>query len=272
MAKKASTEPHLDSITYSNTRLDVARQCMKKYKFQYIDKIKVFTDQTYLLFGRCLHKISEEYQGNGKQELLELCQTYARKYNIKNEFKSKLLLALKNIHVVHKFMKSLDDIKSIEQELRITIDLNDQYKNKLLGIIDVLITFNDGSILIIDYKTNKSKKYSNYGNQIALYMHVIHKKYNIPYEKMSNKLFYVALEPEEKDGTKVLNEGIENITSCYSLDNTDVEMLLEEIQSIDNKLRKAMISNKWKSNPNWFNCTFCDYSEHCDEKYVNPEN
>ena len=74
--------------------------------------------------------------------------------------------------------------------------------------------------------------------------------------------------PNEKNGDSVLNESYEHITSKYTLDESDVSILLEEIEAIHPRIQRAEKNNKWVAKQSWFNCKFCPFYDVCDEKQI----
>lgn len=253
-------------MRFSHSKLDVVRQCLKKYHFKYEIRLQVDEDEEHLKFGNLCHDVAEHYTGGGKKQLLKLFKKLHKTYDFKLcDYKERLKIAMANIH--HFWKANLKETKW-EPEQEITVDITDDIR--VTGKVDVLI-FYGNRVRIIDYKTNKSKKYANHTNQLAMYMYLVHNKYGISYDKMECEIVYLSLMPQEKDGTEVLNEGYENIHKKYDLDASDVAVLLEEIEAIHHRIQRARKNDKWRSNPTWFNCTFCPFSEHCDEKFISDK-
>ncbi len=253
---------------YSHTKLDVARQCMLKFKYQYIDKIKVEDDidDSASVFGSLTHEIAERYVGGGKEELLSLYhELVPTKYTLTDFYKQKVPIALQNIHEFWKEVLSTN-VKKVEHEADITIELNENIK--LNGKIDIIIEQNSGRTKIVDYKTNKSNQWSNHTSQLAIYMLLLHKKYGIPYDKMDCEVIYLALEPINKKGETIENVGYKNISKIYTLDECDVDCLISEIETIDKAIQKSIDKGEWKSKPGKFNCTYCPFASLCDKKWT----
>jgi RecB family exonuclease len=253
-----------DWMKYSHTKLDVARQCMKKFKFQYIDKIKIEEEDTTAAdFGNIIHEIAEKYTGGGKEQLLALYhEVVPSKYPMPEKYRQKLPMALRNVHSYWESVLSAG-CEKIDHELDTTIDLNEEIS--LNGKIDLIIQ-KDGRYRIGDYKTAKSKEYANHTSQLAIYMLLLNKKFDIPYEKMDCEIIYLALDPQTKRGVEVLNEGYENISKIYKLEESDVECLIAEINMIHSRIQKSIDKGEWSANPTKFNCTYCKFKSLCDKK------
>lgn len=256
-------------MQYSHSSLDVARSCMKKFKYKYIDHIKMPEDKEASDFGSVIHAIAEHYKGGGKEELLKLYhEQVPSKYTITDKYKKKIPLGLKNVHEYWKQLQS-DEIQTIQHEENCEIELNQEIK--LVGKIDIVITYSNNKIKIVDYKTSKSKEYANHTNQLAMYMLLLNRKYGIKYEDMDCEIIYLSLDPETKKGKQVLNEGYENISKIYKLDSTDVDMLMAEIDSIHKTIQRSIETGKWRAKPDSFTCKYCQFNSLCEEKYKEEE-
>lgn len=251
---------------YSHSKLDIARTCFLKFKYKYIDKIEAEEDRSAANFGEVIHYIAEHYTGNGKEELLALYHSQVpEKIKLTDEYKKRVPVALKNIHShwlsVLKYVKP----ENLKREGEVTIKLNEEIS--LTGKLDLIIHNENDTHTISDYKTSKNNKFANYKNQLSMYMFLLHKKYGIPYEKMDTDIIYLSMIPEDKHGNQILNEGYENISKKYNLDETDVELLLTEIETIHLHIKKNTQSGNWKAKPAKFSCTYCGYKNICKEKF-----
>lgn len=253
-------------MRFSHSKLNTVRKCMKLFHYKYILKEIGEEDDDPKNFGNLIHKIAENYTGGGKKVLLKLYNQFKDKYDFDMKtYKKRLKLALKNIHTFWK--ENLQDTE-FKTEQEITENFIDDIS--LTGKIDVMITV-DNKVRIIDYKTSKSTKYDDHTDQLAMYMFLIHKKYDIPYENMECEIVYLSLVDEDKKGNVVLTEGYENISRVYSVDESDVAMLGEEIEAINHRIQRALRTDKWIARPSWFNCTYCPYKDLCDEKWTDDK-
>jgi CRISPR/Cas system-associated exonuclease Cas4 (RecB family) len=250
---------------YSHSKLEIARKCMRLFKNKYIDKIKVDDKNDYNRFGNLLHEVIENYTGTGLEELVALYHKFYKKHPYTdNALKARAPIALKNIHSTWK--KYIKDSKgTIVHEEDVKVQLNDTIK--LNGKIDILIV-EDDKLYIKDLKTSKNNKYGNFEAQIAMYMLLLHIKYDIPYSDMDGEIIYLCMEEQDKHGNVIKNLGLKNIVKPIKLDVADVEMLKEEIIHIDEKINRAIVKDVWKASPTWFNCTFCPYASTCADKYT----
>lgn len=255
-------------FNFSHSKLDVARSCWKKFKYQYIDHAKGIETRDAADFGEVCHYISENYKGNGKEELLALYHSYLKEKKIvlNSEYKKRVPLALKNIHSHWENVLKGLPLDNIKKEENVEIQLTETIK--LNGKIDILIKRLDSTYLISDLKTSKNNKYADHRNQLSMYMLLLHKKYNIPYEDMDTDIIYLSMVPEDKNGNKILNEGYENIHKIYKLDEVDVECLISEIQTIEQQIIRNKERDQWKAKPTKFGCGFCKFKHLCKDKFV----
>jgi hypothetical protein len=264
------SNPLLQQVEFSHSKLDVARSCWLKFKYQYIDKIKDMPeDRSASDFGEVCHYISEHYTGHGKEELLALYHkaliSGKTQIILNEEYKKRIPLAIRNIHDYwYTVLKTLP-VDAVKKEEEVKIQLNENIS--LNGKIDIHIKYPNGRSKITDLKTNKSYKFKDHRNQLSMYMLLLKYRWNIQYEQMDTDILYLALEESDKYGNKILNEGYENINKVYKLDEIDVECLKTEIETIYEQLKRNIERNQWKAKPTEFGCKFCKFNSICKEKY-----
>lgn len=248
----------------SHSKMEVARQCMKKFMHQYILKTEIDEEQdtSSADFGSCIHEIAENYTGGGKEELLALYhQLVPSKYTISDDYKPKIPLALKNLHQY--FVKYLKTQKECQNELDIKIEFDERIM--LTGKIDILIEKVDGKWRVVDYKTKKNNQWYDPKDQLAMYMLMMNKKFGIPLEDIDCEIVYLSMDWEDKKGNKIMNEGYENIAKVYKVTENDVYLLEREINVLYKRIQKNQESGEWLANPSWFNCTYCPYKSICED-------
>jgi CRISPR/Cas system-associated exonuclease Cas4 (RecB family) len=253
-------------ISFSHSKLDVARTCFLQYKFKYVDRIQVDGKADATEFGSLIHDVAEHYTGGGKDELLSLYHKFVKKYEITDVYRLKIPLALKNVHT--SFVECGKGIKQKWSEDEVRVPYNDEIE--LNGKIDFRSLTTSGRHIIADYKTSKSNAYANHRNQLSMYMLMLHLKYDIPYKDMDMIVIYLALDGQDKKGNTIANEGWDNITKEYKLDESDVSALEMEITAIWNKIQKCTDRNDWPAKPAKFSCTWCPFNTICDKKWGEP--
>jgi len=154
---------------YSYSKLKCYEQCMMKYKFQYIDKIKIEAKESIELFlGKRVHetlkKLYYDLQYQKENTLEELVDFFHDKWTknwndsikiVKKGYCPEyyLKMAEKCIIDYYNRYRSFNHEKTIGLEERILINLDDSGNYKLCGYIDRLTEAEDGCYEIHDYKT-----------------------------------------------------------------------------------------------------------------------
>jgi RecB family exonuclease len=231
---------------YSVSKIECFEQCPMKFKFIYIDKIKVKSKQYHLQKGKTWHKLIELKLFN---KIKEYKNHNYLEYTIKEFYKD--LPKIKKLFKSDNF-KYFYNYKNIicEQYFVIDKDLNCYFtdipkENILLkGYIDY-IGYNDNKLDIIDWKTGgKSKesilKYPKSFFQLNIYQYVCSKIFNN--KNIKSGYFYI-----EHD-LLVKNEN-------FNLNITE-ESFLDKIDKIEN----AKFFNKNESAL----CYWCDYRTICE--------
>jgi RecB family exonuclease len=249
----------------SHSRLEIARKCIRQYKYQYIDELpKTDEDTSASDFGSCIHEIIERYTGGGKKELLERYKSLVpTKYNLTPFYKKKIPLALKNIHTFYNNVLKKYPNAQKEQEIK----LNYNKDIFLTGKIDLLIE-DAGRYIVGDYKTKKTFKFYKPEEQMAMYVLLLGLKHGIQAKDVDCQMIYLALEGTDKYGNIILNEGYNNIVKPCKVGQKDVDLLKREIETLYIRLKKNEKSGVWLTDPDFFKCKYCPYNKQCEDSAV----
>ncbi len=185
---------------YSYSRLNCYEQCPRKYKFQYIDKIKTEMKETIELFlgkrvhetlrklywdmwhqkmnslGELLFFLREEWLNNWDESIVIVKKEYSRE--------DYLNMAEQYISDYYSRYKPFNCGRTLAIEKRISINLDDLGKYKLMCYIDRITKTNYGYYQIHDYKTSShlpTTRRIQMDRQLALYAMIVKLKY--PYIK-----------------------------------------------------------------------------------------
>ncbi|HLC78146.1 MAG TPA: PD-(D/E)XK nuclease family protein [Candidatus Nanoarchaeia archaeon] len=157
--------------TYSHSKLGTFQQCKQKYKFQYIDKIKLESKDTIETFlGSLVHKTLEKlYKDlkfqklNTKEELINFFKEcwnkewYDKILIVKDYTKENYFnMGIKFISDYYEHYKPFNNLTTlgIETEYRLDLDDGNQYHVRM----DRLSCDKEGNYYVCDYKTNNQLK------------------------------------------------------------------------------------------------------------------
>lgn len=182
----------------SPSRLDVIQQCSLKYRFRYVDYIKlVFNDKVkdtdHLQFGSYLHRVYElGMYCTTVEELLVIAKEERSNYTFfssrDKEIKKHLMNFLQFANRVR------DNVLALEQAVDLPImDAKGNQVFEMNPKIDLLISGKKGNILIVDFKTGKNEKKQMEllkDNQLRFYVLAVSEMFDLPVSKISASLLY----------------------------------------------------------------------------------
>ena len=179
---------------YSHSRLGTFQQCKQKYKFQYIDGVKVDIPDTVETFmGKLVHEALEKiytdlkYQKhNSKEDLLAFFEEnwnknwkdtiiIAKKEYAKENYKE---MGKKFITDYYDHYKPFNSLTTLGLETQDTFHLQDG--NSYHIRIDRLACDKEGNYYVCDYKTNnqlKAQEELDEDRQLAMYSLWVQKRY-----------------------------------------------------------------------------------------------
>lgn len=220
---------------YSFSRLSTHKQCPRKFKYNYIDKVKPEkTDMTALFKGGAVHSILEHYPEQTTHKLAPKYQHIADKF-IQSNMGDKYL--------------SHDSIR--EFDFGLLSDLTPtKYSDKnaiFRGSVDYICTI-DNVINLIDYKTGKYKeqKWQVY-DQLMFY--AIYFFYRYP-SVNEVRISYVYVEHELENDLVLKREHLEQYTS-------ELFDLINNVETDETFIKKPTRLCEW-----------CNFKTHCSNDIV----
>ncbi len=249
------------SDTFSPTALQSFRHCPRQYYYRYVQNMpeverhenqgdKIYAAPAQLV-GLVVHKVCEiladplrldEYIYQAVEQFVP-----AESRHVVTD-KARILLQK---YVVSEFYQELSTRNSLK-EVRFTYNLvNDNEEYKMSGIIDCLQFYEDGSIGIIDYKTDQVDsaqakiKAQEYSWQMAIYSWAATAVYRRPVRDA--KIYFIQADAviDMEISQAGQNQCRQNIISAcrYIINNSDEE--------------------KYSCNLNW--CAYCSYTYCCPD-------
>jgi len=182
---------------YSYSRLNCFKQCPKKYKFQYVDKIIVEVKENIELYlGKRVHEtLKKLYQDlyykklNSLRQLLNfLYNKWSKNWNdsikiVKEDYDHDDYLKMADKYITDYYIHyyPFNHSRAIALEKRIIINLNGSSNHQLCVYIDRINKTKDRVYHIHDYKTCSkmpSEEYFRSDWQLPLYALVLKKRYS----------------------------------------------------------------------------------------------
>ena len=182
--------------TFSHSRISAFEDCRLKYKFAYIDRIKVEKEDTVETFlGSLVHDVLEKLYRDLKYEKLlsreELLQYFNREWKkkwndniviVKQEYSSENYRCMGERYITDYYhQKQPFDrgrVIGLETQNYLSLDADGKYKYHIR--IDRLIDMGDGIYEIHDYKTNNTlppQEYLDKDRQLAMYSLWVRKQF-----------------------------------------------------------------------------------------------
>ena len=244
---------------YSHSKLGTFQQCKQKYKFQYVDKVKVESKDTIETFlGSLVHKTLEKlYKDlkfqklNTKEELLNFFkECWNKEFNdkiliVKKDYKKEnyFEMGIKFISDYYEHYKPFNNLTTLglETEYRLELDDGNSYHVRM----DRLSCDKDGNYYVCDYKTNnqlKPQEELDEDRQLAMYSLWVKNNFN-DCKNVKLVWYFLAFDKEmisERNEEQLLNLKL------------DVQNIIKEIESCNNFL--TTISNL---------CDWCAYKSLC---------
>lgn len=220
---------------YSYSKLSLHESCHRKFKYRYIDKIKIEgVLHPHLLKGGAVHAMIESYPNKSTHEL-------APKYK----------------HIFDKFIetptaqKYLIQAKGTVREMAIGLDEKfrpTNYKSKdaiFRGYVDYIGVIGD-ELHLADWKTGKLRdlKYQSFDQMMCYAIYFFRR-----YESINTiHISYVYVE----------HDGVENTLKL------ERQYLNKYVQRLYGMIEAVETDTKFEKNPSRL-CDWCDYKEHCDK-------
>jgi len=140
----------------SKSSILLYKQCPRKWRYRYIDKIKVVVVSLPLIDGKAIHSIFEYAL---KIDVFSRLTIIDRIKKHKNYIKYKDHCD----NFINEVVNNLDSLP-----LKLEMYVNNTELN-FIGYIDAVFKDSDNNVLVLDYKTGKSHPLSDYYFELALY-------------------------------------------------------------------------------------------------------
>lgn len=248
---------------YSHSRLSSFEDCPRKFKYRYVDAIKVDTEGVEAFMGKRVHEILERLYHHvarfGKPpslaQVLERFHkdwalawhdkvTIVRAENAPEFYQDRGARCLENFYRAH-YPFSDGETLGLEQRLQLQLDGDGRYR--AVGVVDRIARRSDGTFEIHDYKTSgylPQQRRLDEDRQLALYQIGLEQTYS---DAREVELVWHYL---------VFNKTLRSRRTRESLDKLRDETM-RLIDSIESE-------TEFRPRPGPL-CRWCDYAELCPE-------
>lgn len=250
------------SEIYSHSKISTFEKCPKKYKYRYIDKIKVLKKSIEALLGFCVHNVLEYIYNEVKTGRIptidEVITIYSNSWE--ENYNENIIIVKKDLTQKDYFNKGVKfiidyylqhrpfDDNTLDTEKKIEISLGELQNKKLIGYIDRLVhNIETNEYEIHDYKTANN----------------LPSKENIEAEKQL-ALYSIAIKEEfgyDKEVCLIWHYLAHNKKICLKKSNEELELLKKEIIDLIDEIESA---TEFPTNKSIL-CDWCEYNDICPE-------
>lgn len=242
----------MNNMKLSKSSVNSFLKCRREFKYQYIDKIEGKKNK-YLLFGSFIHEIAEKIAKElQEKEIINidvLAKVFKDNYPYNHSFdKSEVKKHINNLYAffIETFINNNYKIFSIEEYIL------DTDKN-LSGLSDLVLEDSNGDLIVVDYKTGKTKPITSYRVELCYYKNLIEFKY--PEKKVITAGIFFT----KDQGYRFLNF-TENPKKGAYITQKDYDSALKLLDFVRNEVDKGSLFPTRQ-----YNCQFCTYKNRCEK-------
>ena len=234
----------------SKSKINTYKKCPREFKYIYIDELESPPNE-YMQLGLDVHTIAErvgkrlkEKDNITKEDINVVLQSELSYLN--SDF-----VLTEHINSLHSFFLNFCNtqykIFSVEEKIENT-DLN------INGVIDLVVEdVKTGNLIIIDYKTSKSKAITNYRFELCMYRNLIEFKY--PNKKVSTAIIFFTKDNKYRG----FNFANQQQKGAYVTDK-DYQSVFDYINFVQEQISHNIFPPKKQ-----FLCKYCNFQEECNQ-------
>lgn len=223
-------------------------KCRREFKYMYIDKLEQQPNE-FMRLGTDVHNIAETFiknidmDGDFYEQLIKIYNESGSEFNLKTH--------------LFNLARFYDEVFHDEEETYTVFSAEEYLYNEDInfsGLCDLILEDEFGDLIIIDYKTGKSKPIRNYRLELTYYKLLVEKEF-------PNKKVISAGIVFTKDG------GMKFVNFCESqkkgsfVTHADEEATIELLKFIREEIKEENFYAERQ-----FLCDYCAYKEVCEKE------
>jgi CRISPR/Cas system-associated exonuclease Cas4 (RecB family) len=233
----------------SKSKINSYLKCPLEFKFQYVDEIEVEPNK-YMVLGSDVHSVAETFAERFGDEL--------EKVDIRNE----LLKISNDLDMGPDIDTHVDNLEVFFREVFVDNDYKlfskEEYlldeKHRFSGICDIILEDENGDLVVIDYKTCDSGKFSRHRLELCYYKLLVENVYGRNVSSVG--IFFT------KNGRLRLLDVCEEENKRKYLNSSEIDEAIDTFYEVRKEVNNGNFYPKRQ-----FICRFCTYKHICDEYY-----
>jgi len=253
-------DEEIKSIRLSVSKAKTYDQCKRKFYYQYILKLPT-TSKDYNALGSMVHLVLENLfrkwiDSGYKDDLKELLKvSWKESLDTKEGEEAKRFNVMSRVkdHVLSYYNSFIERENTVPIEVECNFELKMRIGGEviieLMGFIDRIDKKEDGTIVVLDYKTTNKVQYLDYlqlGVYVAACKHKVHKGSDFKYEAAYILLKHDNVMKQAKD-----------IDTLY-------QKHLNKIVRIGIEIRNTMSDGHYPPSYSPL-CNYCEFKQRCDD-------
>lgn len=225
-------------------------KCRREFKYQYIDKVKQEPNE-YMQLGTDVHAIAETFvknidmDGDFYQQIDDIYASYDTKFDLSRH--------LLNLSIFFDLLFHDEDTIGGYKIFSAEEYIYDK-EHDFSGLADLILEDEDGHLVVIDYKTGKSKGIKKYRLELCYYKMLIESKY--PDKKVTTAGILFTKDA----GMRFINFTEHQNKGSY-VTQEDYEAAIELLDFIRQEIKDNRLYPEQQ-----YLCKHCGYKEMCDKE------
>lgn len=236
------------NMKLSKSAVNSFLKCRREFQYMYIDKIQQQPNE-FMQLGTDVHNIAETFiqdfdiDGDFYEQLVDIYESSGSEFPL-------------NTHLFN-LARFYDEVFHDENETYTVFSAEEYLHNKDIdfsGLCDLILEDEFGDLIIIDYKTSKSKPIKNYRLELTYYKLLVESEF-------PNKKVISAGIVFTKDGGMKFVNFCESQSKGSFVTKADEEAAIELLQFIREEIEEENFYPERQ-----FLCKYCTYKDRCERE------